>query len=71
MCYREGRAGSNVHGLGYCAHLAQQLWEAQDLRKENPQADEDSGHEAQETPQVLGGDFSQVEGHHAETDTWG
>jgi len=57
-------------GLGYCAHLAQQLWEAQDLREENSQADEDAGHEAQETPQVLGGNFSQVEGHHAETDTW-
>lgn len=70
-CHREGRAGSSTHGLGYCAHLSQQLWEAQDLCKENPQADEDAGHEAQETPQVLGGDFSQVEGYHAETDTWG
>lgn len=69
-CHREGRAGSRVHGLGYCAHLAQQLREAQDLRKENPQADEDAGHEAQETSQVLRGNFSQVEGHHAEADTW-
>lgn len=58
-------------GLGYCAHIAQQLREAQDLREENPQADENAGHEAQKTPQVLGGNFSQVEGDHAETDTWG
>lgn len=58
-------------GLGYCAHIAQQLREAQDLREENPQADENAGHKAQKTPQVLGGNFSQVEGDHAETDTWG
>lgn len=71
MCHGEGRAAPSMCGLGYCAHLAQHLWEAQDLGRENPQADEDAGHESQKAPQVLGSDFSQVEGHHTETDTWG
>lgn len=71
MCHGEGRAGSSAYRLGYCAYLTQQLWQAQDLSRENPQADEDAGHEAQETPQVLGGNFTQIEGHHTETDTWG
>lgn len=70
MCHRKGTARFSVWGMEYCAHLAQQLWEAQDLRRENPQANEDAGHKAQETPQVLRGNFSQVEGHHAERDTW-
>lgn len=64
-------AVSSMCGLRYCAHLAQQFRQAQDLGRENPQADEDAGHEAQESPQVLGSNFSQVEGHHTETDTWG
>lgn len=71
MRHGEGRAGSSMCGLGYCAHLTQQFWEAQGLGRENPQADEEAGHEAQESPQILGSDFSQVEGHHTETDTWG
>lgn len=56
--------------ISHPAHLAQQLGQPQHLCAEHPQADEDAGQEAQEAPQVLGGDFSQVEGHHAETDTW-
>jgi len=50
-------------------YLSQQLGESQDLSDEDSKTNVNAGNEAQEAPQVLRGDLTEVHGHHAERDT--
>lgn len=52
-------------------YLSQQFMESQDLSNEDSKTNVNAGNEAEEASQVLGGDLTEVHGHHTETDTCG